>query len=203
MTATTLRKNYAPADGESYKETTQWVLAHIVLAKKEVDTASAAHVLLRLPPTQDQRVGAVNMHPSLLRLYRGATSVQIALQVRVKETGVSVAFTFRALEVGANNNPFSCGNIYSYFLFAGKKGKFDLGKIWTLEVIELSGCIIYAPEIWKEFIESLYFPETSRWAPLMIDKDYYRPGNFACSPLSFDIILGMLAVGAEGETLKQ
>nr|GEU99508.1 mitochondrial 10-formyltetrahydrofolate dehydrogenase isoform X2 [Tanacetum cinerariifolium] len=69
--------------------------------------------------------GAVNMHPSLLRLYRGVTPVQIALQVRVKETGVSVAFTVRALEVGANNNPFSCGNIYSHFLFAGKIG--DLG----------------------------------------------------------------------------
>ncbi|GJX24129.1 serpin-ZX [Tanacetum coccineum] len=28
-------------------------------------------------------------------------------------------------------------------------------------------------------------------------------GNFACSPLSLDISLGMLAAGAEGETLKQ
>ncbi|GKE22699.1 hypothetical protein Tco_1434211, partial [Tanacetum coccineum] len=44
-------------DGESYKGDDTVALAHIVLAKKEVDTASAAHVLLRLPPTQDQRVG--------------------------------------------------------------------------------------------------------------------------------------------------
>nr|GEY92475.1 hypothetical protein [Tanacetum cinerariifolium] len=44
-------------DGESYKEATQWALAHIIFAKKEVDTTSSAHVLMRLPPTQDQRVG--------------------------------------------------------------------------------------------------------------------------------------------------
>ncbi|GJS32524.1 serpin-ZX [Tanacetum coccineum] len=31
----------------------------------------------------------------------------------------------------------------------------------------------------------------------------FEKGNFVCSPLSLDIILGMLAVGAEGETLKQ
>ncbi|GJU27477.1 serpin-ZX [Tanacetum coccineum] len=31
----------------------------------------------------------------------------------------------------------------------------------------------------------------------------YKKGNFVCSPLSLDIILGMLAVGAEGQTLEQ
>ncbi|GKC63122.1 serpin-ZX, partial [Tanacetum coccineum] len=31
----------------------------------------------------------------------------------------------------------------------------------------------------------------------------YKNGNFVCSPLSLDIILGMLAAGAEGQTLKQ
>ncbi|GKF86181.1 serpin-ZX, partial [Tanacetum coccineum] len=31
----------------------------------------------------------------------------------------------------------------------------------------------------------------------------FEKGNFVCSPLSLDIILGMLTVGAEGETLKQ
>ncbi|GJU08708.1 serpin-ZX [Tanacetum coccineum] len=30
----------------------------------------------------------------------------------------------------------------------------------------------------------------------------YKNGNFVCSPLSLDIILGMLAAGAEGQTLK-
>nr|GEX88460.1 hypothetical protein [Tanacetum cinerariifolium] len=34
-------------------------LAHIALGKREVDTTSAAHVLLRLPPTQDQHVGVL------------------------------------------------------------------------------------------------------------------------------------------------
>ncbi|PWA82690.1 serpin-ZX [Artemisia annua] len=31
----------------------------------------------------------------------------------------------------------------------------------------------------------------------------FKKGNFVCSPLSLDIVLGMLTVGAEGETLKQ
>ncbi|GKD47033.1 serpin-ZX [Tanacetum coccineum] len=31
----------------------------------------------------------------------------------------------------------------------------------------------------------------------------FKNGNFVCSPLSLEIILGMLAAGAEGETLKQ
>ncbi|PWA58742.1 serpin-ZX [Artemisia annua] len=33
--------------------------------------------------------------------------------------------------------------------------------------------------------------------------DGFKNGNFVCSPLSLDILLGMLAAGAEGETLKQ
>ncbi|GJZ46099.1 serpin-ZX [Tanacetum coccineum] len=31
----------------------------------------------------------------------------------------------------------------------------------------------------------------------------FKNGNFVCSPLSLETILGMLAAGAEGETLKQ
>ncbi|KAK9700237.1 hypothetical protein RND81_08G225700 [Saponaria officinalis] len=42
----------------------------------------------------------VNIHPSLLPLYRGAAPVQRALQDGVKETGVSLAFTVRALDCG-------------------------------------------------------------------------------------------------------
>ncbi|KAK3012567.1 hypothetical protein RJ639_009716 [Escallonia herrerae] len=45
-------------------------------------------------------VGTVNIHPSLLPLYRGAAPVQRALQDGVKETGVSLAFTVRALDAG-------------------------------------------------------------------------------------------------------
>lgn len=44
--------------------------------------------------------GTVNIHPSLLPLYRGAAPVQRALQDGVKETGVSLAFTVRALDAG-------------------------------------------------------------------------------------------------------
>ncbi|GLJ46541.1 hypothetical protein SUGI_0980820 [Cryptomeria japonica] len=44
--------------------------------------------------------GTVNIHPSLLPLYRGAAPVQRALQDGVQVTGVSVAFTVRALDAG-------------------------------------------------------------------------------------------------------
>ncbi|CAM0882179.1 unnamed protein product [Alopecurus aequalis] len=44
--------------------------------------------------------GTVNIHPSLLPLYRGAAPVQRALQDGVEETGVSLAYTVRALDAG-------------------------------------------------------------------------------------------------------
>ncbi|KAL1223163.1 Formyltetrahydrofolate deformylase 2 [Cardamine amara subsp. amara] len=44
--------------------------------------------------------GTVNIHPSLLPLYRGAAPVQRALQDGVTETGVSLAFTVRKLDAG-------------------------------------------------------------------------------------------------------
>lgn len=44
--------------------------------------------------------GTVNVHPSLLPLYRGAAPVQRALQDGIKVTGVSVAFTVYALDAG-------------------------------------------------------------------------------------------------------
>ncbi|KAL6615821.1 hypothetical protein ACP70R_038091 [Stipagrostis hirtigluma subsp. patula] len=44
--------------------------------------------------------GTVNIHPSLLPLYRGAAPVQRALQDGVAETGVSIAYTVRALDAG-------------------------------------------------------------------------------------------------------
>ncbi|XP_058087351.1 uncharacterized protein LOC131234465 isoform X2 [Magnolia sinica] len=44
--------------------------------------------------------GTVNIHPSLLPLYRGAAPVQRALQDGVKETGVSLVYTVRALDAG-------------------------------------------------------------------------------------------------------
>ncbi|KFK24356.1 hypothetical protein AALP_AAs42590U000100, partial [Arabis alpina] len=44
--------------------------------------------------------GTVNIHPSLLPLYRGAAPVQRALQDGVQDTGVSLAFTVRKLDAG-------------------------------------------------------------------------------------------------------
>ncbi|KAE9466712.1 hypothetical protein C3L33_01373, partial [Rhododendron williamsianum] len=62
-------------------------------------TAAYGNILpnkfLKIPP-----LGTVNLHPSLLPLYRGAAPVQRALQDGVKETGVSLAFTVRALDAG-------------------------------------------------------------------------------------------------------
>ncbi|XP_042026084.1 methionyl-tRNA formyltransferase-like isoform X1 [Salvia splendens] len=45
-------------------------------------------------------MGTVNVHPSLLPLYRGAAPVQRALQDGVRETGVSLAYTVRQLDAG-------------------------------------------------------------------------------------------------------
>ncbi|KAK8498826.1 hypothetical protein V6N12_053050 [Hibiscus sabdariffa] len=62
-------------------------------------TAAYGNILptkfLNIPP-----LGTVNIHPSLLPLYRGAAPVQRTLQDGVKETGVSLAFTVRALDAG-------------------------------------------------------------------------------------------------------
>ncbi|KAK3426183.1 hypothetical protein EUGRSUZ_F02693 [Eucalyptus grandis] len=62
-------------------------------------TAAYGNILpskfLKIPP-----LGTVNIHPSLLPLYRGAAPVQRAIQDGVKESGVSLAFTVRALDAG-------------------------------------------------------------------------------------------------------
>ncbi|KAK2652409.1 hypothetical protein Ddye_012265 [Dipteronia dyeriana] len=62
-------------------------------------TAAYGNILptkfLNIPP-----LGTVNIHPSLLPQYRGAAPVQRALQDGAKETGVSLAFTVRALDAG-------------------------------------------------------------------------------------------------------
>ncbi|PKI58040.1 hypothetical protein CRG98_021533 [Punica granatum] len=62
-------------------------------------TAAYGNILprkfLNIPP-----LGTVNVHPSLLPLYRGAAPVQRALQDGVKETGVSLVYTVRALDAG-------------------------------------------------------------------------------------------------------
>ncbi|KZV42249.1 1-deoxy-D-xylulose 5-phosphate reductoisomerase, chloroplastic [Dorcoceras hygrometricum] len=44
--------------------------------------------------------GTINIHPSLLPLYRGAAPVQRALQDGIRETGVSLAYTVRQLDAG-------------------------------------------------------------------------------------------------------
>ncbi|GAQ88770.1 methionyl-tRNA formyltransferase [Klebsormidium nitens] len=46
------------------------------------------------------RCGTLNIHPSLLPLYRGASPVQRAIEAGEKVTGVTVAFTVRAMDAG-------------------------------------------------------------------------------------------------------
>ena len=49
---------------------------------------------------QIPRCGTLNIHPSLLPLFRGAAPVQRALESGVQETGVTVAQTVRAMDAG-------------------------------------------------------------------------------------------------------
>lgn len=53
-------------------------------------------------------MGTVNIHPSLLPLYRGAAPVQRALQDGIRETGVSLAYTVRQMDAGPI---ISCENV--------------------------------------------------------------------------------------------
>ena len=46
------------------------------------------------------KLGTINIHPSLLPLFRGAAPVQRALEVGVQKTGVSLALTVRAMDAG-------------------------------------------------------------------------------------------------------
>ncbi|KAK7381319.1 hypothetical protein VNO78_33928 [Psophocarpus tetragonolobus] len=81
-----------PGD-DAFLSNLQALQAHLCI------TAAYGNILptkfLNIPP-----FGTVNIHPSLLPLYRGAAPVQRALQDGVKETGVSLAFTVRALDAG-------------------------------------------------------------------------------------------------------
>jgi methionyl-tRNA formyltransferase len=46
------------------------------------------------------KFGTLNIHPSLLPLYRGAAPVQRAIEAGVDETGVTILFTVRAMDAG-------------------------------------------------------------------------------------------------------
>ncbi|KAB8029075.1 methionyl-tRNA formyltransferase [Fluviispira multicolorata] len=46
------------------------------------------------------KFGTLNIHPSLLPLYRGASPVQRALEVGVNKTGVSILFSVAAMDAG-------------------------------------------------------------------------------------------------------
>ncbi|KAG9448977.1 hypothetical protein H6P81_008942 [Aristolochia fimbriata] len=75
-------------------------LAEMKLLNPELCVTAAYGNILPTKFLSIPEYGTVNIHPSLLPLYRGAAPVQRALQDGVKETGVSLAFTVRALDAG-------------------------------------------------------------------------------------------------------
>lgn len=75
-------------------------LADLKALKPEVCVTAAYGNILPNKFLEIPQHGTVNIHPSLLPLYRGAAPVQRALQDGVKETGVSLVYTVRALDAG-------------------------------------------------------------------------------------------------------
>ncbi|CAA7397629.1 unnamed protein product [Spirodela intermedia] len=75
-------------------------LADFKALKPEICVTAAYGNILPNKFLEIPQCGVVNIHPSLLPLYRGAAPVQRALQDGVKETGVSLAYTVRALDAG-------------------------------------------------------------------------------------------------------
>lgn len=78
----------------------EWFLANLRALEPELCITAAYGNILSNNFLNIPKQGTVNIHPSLLPLYRGAAPVQRALQDGVKETGVSLAFTVRALDAG-------------------------------------------------------------------------------------------------------
>ncbi|KAF8407697.1 hypothetical protein HHK36_006832 [Tetracentron sinense] len=75
-------------------------LSNLRVLQPELCITAAYGNILPKKFLQIPSLGTVNIHPSLLPLYRGAAPVQRALQDGVKETGVSLAFTVRSLDSG-------------------------------------------------------------------------------------------------------
>ncbi|XP_021741001.1 uncharacterized protein LOC110707292 [Chenopodium quinoa] len=78
----------------------EWFLANLRALEPELCITAAYGNILSNKFLNIPKQGTVNIHPSLLPLYRGAAPVQRALQDGVRETGVSLAFTVRALDAG-------------------------------------------------------------------------------------------------------
>ncbi|XP_057524550.1 uncharacterized protein LOC130804206 [Amaranthus tricolor] len=78
----------------------EWLLANLRELEPELCITAAYGNILSTKFLNIPKQGTVNIHPSLLPLYRGAAPVQRALQDGVNETGVSLAFTVRALDAG-------------------------------------------------------------------------------------------------------
>ncbi|KAL2931664.1 Methionyl-tRNA formyltransferase, partial [Bienertia sinuspersici] len=78
----------------------EWFLANLRALEPQICVTAAYGNILSTKFLTIPKQGTVNIHPSLLPLYRGAAPVQRALQDGVKETGVSLAFNVRELDAG-------------------------------------------------------------------------------------------------------
>lgn len=75
-------------------------LSNLNALQPEVCITAAYGNILPIKFLKIPSLGTINIHPSVLPLYRGAAPVQRALQDGVKETGVSLVYTVRALDAG-------------------------------------------------------------------------------------------------------
>jgi methionyl-tRNA formyltransferase len=76
------------------------VVAEIVSAKPDLLVVAAFGQLLKEPLLQAAKLGAINIHGSLLPEYRGASPIQQALIDGRDETGVTIMYIAKKLDAG-------------------------------------------------------------------------------------------------------
>ncbi|MBE0495503.1 MAG: phosphoribosylglycinamide formyltransferase [Campylobacterales bacterium] len=69
--------------------------------KAQVDLVVLAGFMRILTPVFTQQVNAINLHPSLLPLFKGANAIKESYEAEVKEAGVSVHVVSEELDGGA------------------------------------------------------------------------------------------------------
>lgn len=71
-----------------------------VIQNAHVDLVVLAGFMRILSPVFTQNVKAINLHPSLLPLFKGANAIKESYEAEVKEAGVSVHFVSEELDGG-------------------------------------------------------------------------------------------------------
>ncbi|MBN2964919.1 phosphoribosylglycinamide formyltransferase [Sulfurospirillum sp. T05] len=72
-----------------------------VIQNAHVDLVVLAGFMRILTPVFTQQVSAINLHPSLLPLFKGANAIKESYEAKVKEAGVSVHCVSEELDGGA------------------------------------------------------------------------------------------------------